>query len=196
MHVNDRGFWTTHATLYATADDLEGHRLRLFILEKECPCMIDIVQSNKQLPELLERVNPEHKFPFLVDKMLALWSPDTIESYLEERFPNPSFLPCDTKVRAQIRQAATVFRGWYAVQPHQWLSHAVTQLSELLGASRWICGNEFTLADIAIAPWLWRLPPEVKVPYNVRVYGRRLFSRPSFASSLSNDEVHYGNAFR
>jgi RNA polymerase-associated protein len=52
--------------------------------------------------------------------------------------------------------------------------------------------EEFSLIDCVIAPLLWRLPSvgiDVSTPNDaITNYAKRIFSRPAFKSSLSEDE--------
>jgi RNA polymerase-associated protein len=53
-------------------------------------------------------------------------------------------------------------------------------------------GEEFSLVDCVIAPFLWRLPVMgIELPHQAQSvidYGNRLFSRPAFAASLTEAE--------
>lgn len=181
-------FWTSHATLYIEEGDIEGHRLHLLALEKACPIRIEYVNAHN-LPDNLRTINPENRYPFLTDKMLALWCPVTIENYIDERFPHPSFMPVDPKLRAQLRQICTEFRSYYAIKPTAWLQTAILQLGDSLGNNRWLCGNEYTIADITLAPWFWSLRPhKLAWPRNMQRYRQSLFFRAAFMQSVPQDQ--------
>lgn len=183
-------FWTSRTTLYYRVGDLEGHRLAYLIAEKGCDCSVTRLQKNAEPPPAFAVVNPDEHYPFLTDRMLALWNADVIEAYLAERFPEPAFLPTDFKVRAQIRQISAVIRQWYLLDPRRttWLENAMRQLAALLGTHAWIAGANFTLADIAAAPLLWReFQRGASMPRALVTYGQRLFQhRPHFAQTVAD----------
>lgn len=186
--MSNAPFWTAHATLYTTEADIEGHRLRLLALEKDCPMRMEYIDAHN-IPAGLQALNPEKHYPFLTDKMLALWCPMTIESYIDERFPHPSFLPVDPKLRAQLRQVCAEFRTYYAIKPLKWLQTALLRLSDSLSSGLWLCGDSYTAADIALAPWLWSIRNQALVlPMNLQRYRRNLFLRPAFMRSVSEED--------
>jgi glutathione S-transferase len=143
------------ATLYTHPDNLEGHRLGLLITYKQCPCKI-VTVTTEGPPEGFAVVNPGNYVPFFVDRNLALWSPDAIEQYLEERFPHPTLLPVDPKLRAQLRQMSYEFRSWYPIQHDRFALGALHEFAEILGDGPWVTGNTRTTADLAAFPFLWR----------------------------------------
>lgn len=143
------------ATLYTTPENLEGHRLRLLIAHKECPCEVVFITPDQPHPAI-SAVNPDNYVPFFVDRNLALWSPDAIENYLEERFPHPTLYPIDPKLRAQLRQMSHEFRNWYPAQHPRFAKKLLTDLQEILGKGPWLTGNTLTAADVAAFPFVWK----------------------------------------
>jgi len=191
MDWEKQAFWTAGATLYTTPLDPECHRLRLLVSEKQCPVTVEIIRDT--VPAVLASANPENKYPFLTDKMLALYCPDSIEQFLNERFPDQEFLPADPKIRAQLRQISNQFRQWYLIDQKPWLKNCLRQLAGLLQSDPWIAGREMTIADIALLPWLWRIPAtKIPIPNNVKFYMTRAFSRGPFVASLSPEEMGIG----
>jgi glutathione S-transferase len=89
-----------------------------------------------------------------------------IDEYLEERFPEPALLPTDPAERAVVR--FLVFRfddlgdPYYAFRrgeagAAERLLHALTGLDRMLGATPFLTGRSFGLADVSYLPWLLRL---------------------------------------
>ena len=193
MDWENQPHWTANATLYTDATGLEGHRLRFLIAEKQCPVMTEVVRGAP--PAVMATVNPEKQYPFLTDKMLALWCPDSIEQYIDERFPHPNLHPADPKLRAQIRQVSNTFRQYYLMEQKPWIQNAITRLAGILASSPWVAGREMTMCDIALVPWLWRLPSQkIRFPTNVNLYMRRAFAREAFIASLTPEEMGLGQA--
>jgi GST-like protein len=121
-------------------------------------------------------VNPNSKIPALVDRSgdspLRVFESGSILVYLAEKFG--AFLPTETGARAetlnwlfwQMGSAPFVgggFGHFYAYAPEK-LQYAIDRyameakrqldvLDRQLAAHRFVAGNEYTIADIAIWPW-------------------------------------------
>ncbi len=121
-------------------------------------------------------INPNSKIPALVDHSLAkplrVFESGAMLIYLAEKFG--AFLPTQTEARAeclswliwQMGSAPFVgggFGHFYAYAPEK-IEYAIDRyametkrqmdvLDQLLATRRYICGDEYTIADMAIWPW-------------------------------------------
>lgn len=121
----------------------------------------------------------------MTDKNLSLWSPVAIERFLEERFPHPSFLPVDPISRAAIRQLVIEICEHYSTFDRvEYTLPLLRNLVTALGDSYYLCGDTYTEADIALAPWLYKVMDYLRVPPSVQRYAERLFKRSAFRASL------------
>ena len=72
------------------------------------------------------------------------------------------------------------------------LTESLINSAEVFSAMPYFLSNEFSLLDCSIAPILWRLPYyDIELPPSakpVTAYMKRVFSRPSFQASLSEQE--------
>jgi len=78
-------------------------------------------------------------------------------------------------------------------QARKVLEDSLISSIEIFSVKPYFLSDEFSLVDCSIAPLLWRLPslnitlpPEAKA---IVEYGNRVFDRPSFRSSLSEEEL-------
>jgi RNA polymerase-associated protein len=126
--------------------------------------------------------------------------------YLDERFPHPPLMPVDPVSRAKARLG--LFRiesDWYRLLPdlehgtekkktqaRKALTESLINSSEVFAAMPFFLSEEFSLLDCSIAPILWRLPHYgIELPASARPikeYMKRIFARPSFQKSLSDQE--------
>ena len=145
---------------------------RLAIYDKNLN--IEIVsppEGNSKSPEYL-KLNPLGKIPTLDADGVIITESETINEYLEDKFPNPPLLPKTPEGRAQVR-SLTRFHDLYlepplrALFPHmnpknrdqkvvdeklKELGTRLDQLEQRLASSGFAAGPEFSLADCALAP--------------------------------------------
>jgi RNA polymerase-associated protein len=192
-------------TLFSRPTDIHSHRARLVLAEKNINIEISNVPG-PDLPEDLMDLNPYHSVPTLVDRDLTLYDSRVIIEYLDERFPHPPLMPVDPVSRAKARLG--LFRiesDWYSLLPdlesgvekkqaqaRKALTESLVNSADVFAAMPYFLSEEFSLLDCSIAPILWRLPfYGVDLPANakpVAEYMKRVFSRPSFQKSLSEQE--------
>lgn len=123
--------------------------------------------------EVLAR-NPRAQVPILVeDDGFAVWDSTVILEYLEERCPTPPLLPTELRARARCRQLETaaddvcfphvwtlIRERFYQPDPTRQDGAAIAaatdgilaqqaQLASLVGEHEHLCGDAFTVADIA-----------------------------------------------
>ena len=127
--------------------------------------------GNSKSPEYL-KLNPLGKIPTLDADGLIITESETINEYLEDKFPNPPLLPKTPEGRAKVR-SLTRFHDLYlepplrALFPHmsqknrdqkvvddklKELGGRLDQLEQMLPSSGFAAGPEFSLADCALAP--------------------------------------------
>lgn len=193
-------------TLYSGATDIYSHRVRIVLAEKGVSYEVVNVDANGKPEDLLE-LNPYGSVPTLVDRELALYEPNIITEYLDERFPHPPLMPVYPVARAKARLVIHRFdREWgplvkqiesgkageVKAASKELVSYLV-QLLPVFNASPYFMGDEFTLIDCCLAPVLWRLPTwgitlspaETKI---LTKYADRVFMRDSFQASLTEAE--------
>lgn len=194
-------------TVYASADNIDDHRIRLVLAEKAI-VNLDVVHVDPENPPAdLVELNPEVSTPTLVDRGdLILYGDTTVMTeYLDDRFPHPPLMPAYPVQRAKMRMLVKrIERDWY--QPLYKLEEnpnnqeAKDQLLESLLKARHIFAEmpyflspDFTLVDCAIAPLLWRLNTyDIELPETARSisdYAERMFKRKSFQISLNELEM-------
>ena len=192
-------------TLFSNPTCFYSHRARLVMAEKSIH--IDLVDvDGVNLPEDLIDLNPYHSVPTLVDRDLVLYDSRVIIEYLDERFPHPPLMPVDPVSRAQFRLA--LFRiesDWFSLlgdiehgtekrklQAKKALTESLINSAEVFSVMPYFLSAEFSLLDCSIAPILWRLPYyDIELPTSAKPitsYMKRVFSRPSFQASLSEQE--------
>lgn len=195
-------------TLYSGAIDILSHRVRIVLAEKGVSYEVVNVEARGKPEDLLE-LNPYGNVPTLVDRELALYEPNIITEYLDERFPHPPLMPVYPVARAKAR--LVIYRFDRELSPLirkletnkgsgtdiravvKELTSYLTQLIPVFNSSPYFLGDEFTLVDCCLAPVLWRLPvwgitlspTETKV---LNKYTDRVFQRDSFQASLTEAE--------
>ena len=193
-------------TLFSDPRCPQSHRTRIVLAEKDIA--VDVVQidpNNK--PEDLLDVNPYNSVPTLIDRELVLYDARVIMEYLDERFPHPPLMPVDPVSRSKSRLALYhIEKDWYVPltnlhssnpdvsdQAKKNLQESLLSAVEVFKVKPYFLSDEFSLVDCSIAPILWRLPsfginlgPSAKA---IHQYTERVFDRPSFRSSLSEEEV-------
>jgi RNA polymerase-associated protein len=201
-------------TLHSGANDIPSHRVRIVLAEKGVS--YEVVSSDSRTrPEDLLELNPYGTVPTLIDRELALYEPNIIAEYLDERFPHPPLMPVYPVARAKARLIIYRFdREWTPIirqletgkvgetrAAEKELAAYISQLVPVFNSSPYFMGDEFTLVDCFIAPVLWRLPSLgiTFSPAETRVinkYADRLFQRDSFQASLTEAEQEIRKSIR
>jgi glutathione S-transferase len=138
---------------------------------------IDIVPipgNDLKSPEYL-KINFLGKTPALDADGFIIPESETINEYLEDKFPDPPLLPKSPEGRARVRMF-TRFHDLYLTSPQEALASQLNpqnrnekllkeklaeqnlrldQLDAMLPASGFATGNDFTLADCALAPTIF-----------------------------------------
>jgi stringent starvation protein A len=192
-------------TLFSAPLCVQSHRVRIVLAEKDITVdVINIDPDDK--PEDLSDLNPYNSVPTLVDRDLALYGPQVITEYLDERFPHPPLMPVDPVSRAAARLALyRIERDWYAIaeeaegnglklspKSRKILQESLVASADVFAIKPYFLSDEFSLVDCAILPILWRLPAygiaPNSIPKPIAAYAKRLFTRPSFKQSLTEAE--------
>ncbi len=192
-------------TLYSGTLDIPSHRVRIVLAEKNISVDINYVDINNP-PEDLLTLNPYNSLPTLVDRDLVLYEAGVITEYLDERFPHPPLLPVYPIARAKCRQMIyRIERDWLTLlttiqkgkkneadEARKTLRNQLITLTPVFAEMPYFLSEDFSLADCCLAPMLWRLlnsgielPSQAQSIYD---YKKRIFSRDSFKTSLSDLE--------
>ena len=193
-------------TLFSDPSCMQSHRTRIVLAEKDITADVVHIDPNNK-PEDLSDLNPYNSVPTIVDRDLVLYDARVIMEYFDERFPHPPLMPVDPVSRSKSRLALFhIERDWYgpverilqgdavaSEQARKELEESLLSTVEIFKAKPYFLSDEFSLVDCSIAPLLWRLPNlRIELPSQAKAileYGERIFDRPSFRSSLSEEEL-------
>ena len=139
------------------------------------PVKIDYFGQGHKRPEFLA-INPNGELPALVDGDFVLWESNAMLQYAADKTGPTSAYPQEPKIRADINrwhlwEASKWYSGCYVymvenvvkpltgsepddavLQAHAPAFHRLAEiLQNRLVGQPWLCGQEVTLADIAVA---------------------------------------------
>lgn len=192
-------------TLYSDPVCPFSHRTRLAIAEKD----IAVTIRNSRLEPWSEEIAasvPYGKSPVLVDRDTVLFDSVIIIDYLDARFLQAPLYPLEPAAKAKLKlMLHRIDHDWYALwdalsdtkkakiaAAKRTLREDLTVLSPLFETSQYFMSETFSMLDCSLAPLLWRLPLlNITLPDKakaVEIYANRLFDRPSFKASLTNEE--------
>lgn len=195
----------TVLTLFSGRDDIASHRARMELAAKGVSYDLVVVDPSAP-PEDLAVLNPYNSVPCLVDRDLSLYEINVIAEYLDERYPHPPLLPVDPLGRARVRLSVRrIERDWIAAAEtildagkaaaeaaRAQLRADLTESVALFKASKFFLNTEMSLADIALAPLIWRISTlNLRLPREAQPvidYGERIFRNPAFGKSLTEYE--------
>lgn len=153
----------------------------------------------------LNAISPLGKFPAIADGDVALFEASIIIEYVQQRYPGAArLMPSDPAAALDVRMLDRFFDN-YVMTPMQrivgdfirapqdrdpktvaeaqtMLRRSYAWLDQRLTNGRFICGEDFTLADCAAAPslfyadWVCDIPPDQG---KLKAYRARLLERPS-----------------
>ncbi|HXH71543.1 MAG TPA: glutathione binding-like protein, partial [Mariprofundaceae bacterium] len=185
--------------LYSDGRSPHSHQTRIVLAEKELP--VDVVELEPEsLPADFLQLNPYGKLPTVVDRDIVFFEPAVVNEYLDERYPHPPLKPGSPAERAQMRLAVMQFESELypmfdnlnnkakKAEAAKKLKDYLKSLDTYLARQEYFIGEQYSLADIALAPILWRLSPsgiDTAKFGNLEAYMDRLFERPAFERSLS-----------
>jgi RNA polymerase-associated protein len=192
--------------LYSSETSLDCHRVRFVLAEKGINVDIVNISADESAAADLAELNPYNETPTLVDRDLVLYDAGVINDYLDERYPHPPLMPVDPVSRAQLRLVHhRVIKDWYVLAYQieeaggkatpamaKQLQESIIAANELFKMSDYVLSDELSLVDCTLGPLLWRLKlygvKLGKPGASVEAYAHRIFSRPSFKSSLTQAE--------
>lgn len=146
-------------------------RTWLALEEKDIAYEYHEVNPYKKEKEFLD-VNPLGLVPAIVYQQKALYESLILNEFLEDAFPNSKpLLPKGSYERARIRLwidhlakkfTSAFYRAMQAQEPEKQkeaLDELVDALKKYLDQVKgpWFSGEEFSLADVTIAPWIYRM---------------------------------------
>lgn len=193
-------------TLFSDPHCAQSHRTRIVLAEKDITVDVVHIDPNNKPEDLLD-VNPYNSVPTLIDRELVLYDARVIMEYLDERFPHPPLMPVDPVSRSKSRLALYhIEKDWYVPlgkinssdtsesdTAKKSLQESILSTIEVFSAKPYFLSDDFSIVDCSIAPILWRLPYfGIKLGATAKPimqYAERVFDRPSFRSSLSEEEV-------
>ncbi|GGD51152.1 stringent starvation protein SspA [Lacimicrobium alkaliphilum] len=196
--------------LFSDTLDIYSHQVRIVLAEKGVGVEISFVDQ-ASLPEDLLELNPYGTLPTLVDRELVLYRSHIIMEYLDERFPHPPLMPVYPVSRGQSRlMMHRIEQDWYSIADRIMkkegdietarndLREGILALAPLFADNPYFMSEEFSLMDCYLAPLLWRLPAlGIELSGNgakdVKNYMNRIFDRPSFKASLTDQEREIHN---
>ena len=192
--------------LYSEKDDHYSHRVRIVLAEKDIACDIREV-SNAEAPDEVLAINPYHTLPILSDRDLGLYDTGVMLEYLDERFPHPPLLPVYPVSRANSRSLMLrIDKEWCSMLDtlkekklsekellilREELLNEISTVAPTFKEFPFFMSEDFSIIDCYLAPILWRLPSVgITLPLNRHLkplldYQDKIFSRPSFQTSLS-----------
>jgi RNA polymerase-associated protein len=197
-------------TLFSDTIDIYSHQARIVLAEKGVGVEISFTVPN-ELPEDLLELNPYGTVPTLIDRELVLYNSHIIMEYLDERFPHPPLMPVYPVSRGQSRLTMhRIQNDWYVLAEkimankgdlevtRNELREALLALAPLFAETPYFMSEEFSLVDCYIAPLLWRLPAlGIELTgagsKDLKAYMKRIFERPSFIASLTDQEREIHN---
>jgi len=182
-------------TLYNAARCPYAARARIVLAEKGIEVeTVEIDLSDR--PAWLYEKNPAGRVP-VVEEDGGDPVPESvvIMEFLEERYPEPPLLPPDPADRAAVR--LLIFRDHELTDPYyalrrgedgaaEKLDAALARLDVRLYEQDYLGGAEYSLADIALVPWVLRARDMLGVNLNgypsLGAWLERLEERPAIAA--------------
>jgi len=188
--------------LYSDPQCPNSHRTRIVLAEKELP--VDTTELEPEsLPSDFLQINPYGKLPTVIDRDVVFFESSVVNEYLDERYPHPPLKPGSPAERAQMRLAVlrieeelyplyfNLVKVKKKTEPMKKIRAYLDTIDSYLARQEFFVGEQYTLADVTLAPILWRLAPNgvdtAKWP-NLEAYMDRIFERPAFERSLSEYE--------
>ena len=182
-------------TLYNAARCPYAARARIVLAEKGLEVeTVEIDLSDR--PAWLYDKNPAGRVPVIEeDGGEPLPESVVIMEFLEERYPEPALLPADPADRAAVR--LLIFRDKDLTDPYyalrrgedgaaEQLDAALAKLDVRLYDRDYLGGAEYSLADIALVPWVLRardmLDVELSGYPSLGAWLARLEERPAIAA--------------
>jgi RNA polymerase-associated protein len=184
-------------TIYDAARCPYCARVRIALADKGIDHELVAVDLDDRPAFIVELNPPKGRVPVLEEDSFVLPESSDINEYLEERYPDPPLLPPDAADRARARLLVHRFDellgdpyyDLYFDRPGgstERLSSALAALDARLTGSPYLAGREYSLADIAYVPWIFRAETRLGFdlsPYEaIAAWSARLVERPAVAA--------------
>ena len=188
--------------LYSDPHCPDSHRTRIVLAEKELP-VTTVELDAENLPADFLKLNPYGKLPTVIDRDIVFFESSVVNEYLDERYPHPPLKPGSPAERAQMRLAVMQLERELfplyieSLNPRKKkdavkkLAGYLNSLNLYLANQEYFIGEQYTLADVTLAPILWRLSSlgvDTARWNHLEAYMDRLFERSAFERSLSEHE--------
>jgi glutathione S-transferase len=187
-----------------------ARRVRMQLLEKDLPhelIALDMAAGAHRQPEY-RALNPYGRVPTLVDGDLVLYESNAILCYLEAAHPQPALLPRGLQDRARVdmhmrlcdvqmgRHAGTILFPKRFLPRERWNLEAIAAakvevekhcdiLERELSGREYLVAGQFTLAEIAYAPFLQFFAlMEITPQPAVAAWTQRILARPSARATV------------
>ena len=187
-----------------------ARRVRMQLLEKDLPhelIALDMAAGAHRQPEY-RALNPYGRVPTLVDGDLVLYESNAILCYLEAAHPQPPLLPGGLQDRARVdmhmrlcdvqmgRHAGAILFPKRFLPRERWNLEAIAAakvevekhcdiLERELSGREYLVAGQFTLAEIAYAPFLQFLAlMEITPQPAVAAWAQRILARPSARATV------------
>lgn len=186
-------------------------RTRILLAEKGIEHELVQVDLDERPAFIVELNPPKGRVPVIEDGGFVLPESPVIMEYLEERYPEPAFLPADPAGRALARLLVYRFDEYlgnpyydlYFERPagsHDRLHEALRGLEGRLRAGPYLAGRSYGHADIAYVPWIYRAASRLQVdlsPFPALLeWADRLAERPAVAAERDVVEALFGPPVR
>lgn len=194
-------------TLYSYRRCPFAMRVRMTLHEKGVP-FTTVEEDLKNFSDQLRQYHPEAKVPVLKHGSRIVYESAVMTEYIDETFAGRALMPADPGLRAEVRLwtywANHIFKmdidhykygeSRFAVEQLEGtedrLRVHLAKLEERLAQQSWLVGEDLTLADIHVFPFvrqLYRATPAYdgfdSVPMTVRWY-ETMAARPSFGETM------------
>lgn len=192
-------------TLFTSPTCALSHSARLVLHEKGITADVIFFDSNEPPEDVLE-LNPSGTSPTLIERDLVLYDSRIIMEYFDERFPHPPLHQMDPVSRANTRMIIKrIDQDWYlllndvlnsgekkSARAKKMLRESLIASTPIFESRTYFMNDDYSLIDCTMAPLLWRLP-SLGIDFNslgpaITAYANRLFTRPAFQASLSDEE--------
>ncbi len=169
---------------------------------------VALMDGQQYTPEY-QKMNPNSKVPVVDDDGFMLWESQTIMRYLADKHKAHTWYPADLKARAQVEQwldwnqtrlgpeaAKIMFNTHFAgdnrneqsiEDAKKWLLKILPVLNSVLETRAHLCGEQITLADLAIATniaYLEACQYDFSAYPAIQPWYQAIKARPSFAKTV------------
>src|SRR5882672_6089112 len=151
--------------LYKAGNSICTQKVFITLAEKKLaydPINIDLFRNEQYAPDYL-KLNPKGVVPTLVHNGHVIVESTLICEYLDEMFPEPLLMPNDPYRRTRMRfWSKAVDEGLFAATREISFSAMFREKfkameTDLAAGGPWLLGNDLTLADINLMPFVARL---------------------------------------